>query len=118
MTIRYKNERPANGLTGVLIFDSVDNSPIFRIYDKNTEEGFKDYYIWHDDMTITIHKDELASLYDVQDEGEEFSILDHRSDVLGYIEVEDTEYCNKCGALLMADGNDSYCPKCREIGDE
>jgi|APSaa5957512576_1039674.scaffolds.fasta_scaffold01691_2 hypothetical protein len=106
---KYKNERSADGVNGILIFSMFDNKPLFRIYDKKYEDGFKDFEIFHDDVSITIN-DPLASFYDID---EETSILDHPSQVLG-IEVEQTEFCLKCNALLMVHGDEIYCPRCVE----
>jgi hypothetical protein len=113
MTVTYENERPANGLSGVLIFN-ISGTPIFRVYNEDASGEFMDYYIWHDDLAITIHSDELASLYEINDthSDEGYSVVDHTSAVLDITVNENT--CSICGALLMAEGSDSYCPKCRE----
>jgi hypothetical protein len=79
--IRYGNstaiETSAAGVTGLLC-RSIDGRFFFRV-NGNTDH-FEDYYIRHDDMTITIAADELASFYKFED-GE--GLLDHSSTVLG-----------------------------------
>lgn len=80
----YGNDKadvtPANGVKGVLIRD-IDGEMIFRVYHGKTE--FTDYEIRHDDLVVSIVKDELAAFYAVSGR----CILDHSPEVLGLKEV-------------------------------
>ncbi len=67
-------ETPAGGVTGVLC-RSIDNIYFFRIY--HEDKTFTDYDLRHDDMTITIAADEMASFYRFENED---GVLDHSSD--------------------------------------
>jgi hypothetical protein len=70
-------ETPAGGVTGVLC-RSLDSKYFFRIY--HEDKTFTDYDLRHDDMTIAIAADELASFYQLES-GQR--VIDHSSDVLG-----------------------------------
>ncbi len=65
----------ANGVSGVLIRTS--EGLRFRVYDENHD--FIDYHINHDDLSVTIDPDALASFYT---DGTHYS-LDHSPGVLG-----------------------------------
>jgi hypothetical protein len=56
----------------------LDSKYFFRIY--HEDKTFTDYDLRHDDMTITIAADELASFNRLENGG---GVLDHSSDVLG-----------------------------------
>ena len=71
----------AAGVRGVLI-RVLDGTLMFRGYHDN--ESFTDYEIRHDDLSVTIDKDALATFYRV---GEDY-ILDHSPQVLGLKKVE------------------------------
>ena len=71
----------AAGVRGVLI-RVLDGTLMFRVYHDN--ESFTDYEIRHDDLSVTIDKDALATFYRV---GEDY-ILDHSPQVLGLKKVE------------------------------
>lgn len=75
-------ETPAAGVTGLLC-RTADGSFFFRV--KGNGDKFEDYYIRHDDLTVTISANELASFYEFPN-GEGF--LDHSSSVLGLKEVD------------------------------
>lgn len=66
----------AEGVTGMLIRGL--NGYKFRVY--REDDSFTDYDLRHDDLSITIDQDALASFY-VFDE--ETAILDHSPSVLG-----------------------------------
>jgi len=53
----------------------------FRVYDE--KNNFVDYEICHDDLSITINADELASFYSHKDQ----HVLDHSPKVLGLKKV-------------------------------
>ncbi len=76
------NMTDASGISGVLIKTS--RGFIFRIY--NDDKSFIDYSLNHDDLSITINTDALASFYSC---GEMHS-LDHSPGVLG-LEKADNE---------------------------
>lgn len=67
----------ANGASGVLCRSAVDGSYFFRVYD--ADHNFIDYLLIHDDLSVTISKDALASFYRSGDE----PFLDHSPEVLG-----------------------------------
>jgi hypothetical protein len=69
-------EAPADDVTGVLCC-SLGNEYFFRIY--HEDKTFTDYDLRHDDMTITIAANELASFYRFENAG---GVLDHSSDVV------------------------------------
>ena len=74
--------KPAAGISGVLIKDA-EGGFVFRVYH---EDGtFTDYEIRHDDLSITIDADGLASFYQI---GDRF-ILDHSPQVLGLKKVSE-----------------------------
>jgi hypothetical protein len=75
-------ETGAGGVSGVLC-RSVDSTYFFRIY--NDDKTFTDYDLRHDDLKITIAKDELASLYQLANDER---VLDHSSLVLGLSQVD------------------------------
>ncbi len=66
---------PAGGVKGVLIRSGTEF--FFRVY--RNDGAFTDYEIFHDDLSIVIDSDELASFYN---EGESH-ILDHSPNVFG-----------------------------------
>ena len=69
--------KSANGLTGILIRSGGDY--YFRVTDKTTVDGFVDYRLDHNDVTVTI-KDEDAFIY----ESDSCPRLDHSPATLGY----------------------------------
>lgn len=71
------------GVKGVII-RTLDGAMAFRVY--HDRERFTDYEIRHDDLSVTIDADELASFYKVG----ERDILDHSPQVLGLRKVETT----------------------------
>lgn len=73
--------QPAAGVKGVII-RSPGSAPLFRVY--HDRECFTDYEIRHDDLSVTIDTDELASFYKVG----EHDILDHSPQVLGLRKIE------------------------------
>ena len=76
--------RSAAGVKGVLI-RTLDGALVFRVY--HDREHFTDYEIRHDDLSVTIDTDALASFYKVG----ERDILDHSPQVLGLKKVENNE---------------------------
>lgn len=82
MTSIYKcansevEEEDASGISGVLCRDP-EGSYFFRVY--HADESFTDYELRHDDLSITISPDALASFYRFQGH----NILDHSPGVLG-----------------------------------
>ncbi len=72
---RVFDAAPAGGVKGVLIRNGTEF--LFRVY--KGDGSFADYEIHHDDLSITINPDELASFYD---DGERH-ILDHSPNVFG-----------------------------------
>jgi len=74
--------KPADGVKGVLI-RTHDGTIMFRVYHNN--ERFTDYEIRHDDLSVTIDKDELAAFYKAcpraGGDGDQH-ILDHSPEVL------------------------------------
>ncbi|BBI63870.1 hypothetical protein HSBAA_51760 [Vreelandella sulfidaeris] len=69
-------EEKASGVPGILCRDSA-GSYFFRVYHSDT--SFTDYDLLHDDLSVTISPDALASFYKVN--GHNF--LDHSPEVLG-----------------------------------
>ena len=68
---------PAEGVKGILI-RTIDGEYLFKV---NSEDGTsKTYELRHDDLSITIDKDALASFYEID---EETAVLDHSPSVLG-----------------------------------
>ena len=70
----------AAGVSGVLC-KGIDNRFFFRVYEG---ENFTDYDICHNDIAITIAKDELAAFYTIG----ETHVLDHSPQVLGLKTVD------------------------------
>ena len=70
----------ANGVAGMLL-RSFDGSYFFRVY--HDDGAFTDYELRHDDLSVTISEDALASFYKLGDT----NILDHAPEVLGLEEV-------------------------------
>ncbi len=66
----------AAGVKGVLI-RTFDGAVAFRVY--HNREHFTDYEVRHDDLSVTIDADALATFYKVG----ERNILDHSPQVLG-----------------------------------
>jgi len=75
--------RSAAGVKGMLI-RTLDGALVFRVY--HDREHFTDYEIRHDDLSVTIDADALASFYNIG----EGDILDHSPHVLGLKKVENT----------------------------
>ena len=71
----------AAGAKGVLI-RTLEGAVAFRVY--HDRERFTDYEMRHDDLSVTIAPDELASFYRVG----ERRILDHGPEVLGLKRVQ------------------------------
>ncbi|SOB77411.1 hypothetical protein SAMN04488490_3220 [Marinobacter sp. LV10R510-11A] len=82
MTSIYKygdgeaEEENASGVSGVLCSGAA-GSYFFRVYHSDT--SFTDYDLRHDDLSVTISPDALASFYKVQGH----NVLDHSPEVLG-----------------------------------
>ncbi len=72
----------AAGVSGVLIKLS-NGSYAFRVYQKNKK--FTDYKISHDDLSVKIESDALASFYS----NGENNFLDHSPEVFDLTKVED-----------------------------
>ena len=75
--------QPAAGVKGVIV-RTLDGTMMFRVY--HDREHFTDYEIRHDDLSVTIDADALASFYRVG----ERDILDHSPEVLGLKKVANT----------------------------
>lgn len=73
--------KSAAGVKGVII-RTLDGAMVFRVY--HDREGFTDYEIKHDDLSVTIDTNALASFYKLG----ERDILDHSPQVLGLKKVE------------------------------
>jgi hypothetical protein len=73
--------KSAAGVKGVII-RTLDGAMLFRVY--HDREHFTDYDIRHDDLSVTIDTDALASFYKVG----ERDILDHSPQVLGLKKIE------------------------------
>ena len=71
----------ANGVSGVLCRNAVDGSCFFRVYD--SDHNYMDYLLIHDDLSVTISKDAMASFYRSGDEPPLEYFLDHSPEVLG-----------------------------------
>lgn len=78
---RILTEKNAAGVSGILC-RSIDGRYFFRIYHGDGE--FDDYDLLHDDISVTIAADQLASFYE-DENGEKF--LDHSSQVLGWEKI-------------------------------
>lgn len=72
--------KSAAGAKGVII-RTLDGALVFRVY--HDRERFTDYEIRHDDLSVTVDTDALASFYKVG----ERDILDHSPQVLGLKKV-------------------------------
>ena len=72
----------AAGIAGVLI-KGLDGDFAFRVYHEDGE--FTDYDLNHDDLSVTIAADEMASFYSFG----ERRVLDHSPAVLGLKKVEE-----------------------------
>jgi len=73
--------KDASSVSGVLI-KLFGGGFAFRVYDG--KKNFVDYDICHDDLSITINADELASFYSHEDQ----HVLDHSPNVLGLKKIE------------------------------
>lgn len=73
--------KSAAGVKGVIV-RALDGTLMFRVY--HDGKCFTDYEIRHNDLSVTIDKDELAAFYSV---GEEH-ILDHSPQVLDLKEID------------------------------
>jgi len=82
MTVKYTYAgkvsavKNAEGVSGVLI-KLFGGGYAFRVYHNNGE--FTDYDLRHDDLSVTIDSDALASFYS----NDEHHVLDHSPKVLG-----------------------------------
>ncbi len=74
---------PAGGVKGVLI--RTGSEFLFRVY--RNDGTFTDYDIYHDDLSVTIDSDELASFYN----NGEHHILDHSPNVFGLKTVNESD---------------------------
>ena len=68
---------PADGIMGVLCRSAVEGDWFFRVY--RDDGSFTDYDMRHDELTVTISADAMASFYHIGDE----RVLDHSPQVLG-----------------------------------
>lgn len=79
--VRYGDKhavaRSAAGVSGVICRDAFHGQPFFRVYDEAGE--FIDYELRHDDLSVTISPEAMASFYRVG----ERDVLDHSPQVLG-----------------------------------
>ncbi len=73
----------ASGVDGVIIRS--ESSYFFRVYDKG--HGFTDYALHHDDLSVSIKEEAMASFYS---NGEK-CWLDHSPSVLGLKELAEAE---------------------------
>lgn len=73
--------KPADGIKGLLI-RTLDGTMMFRVY--HDDERFTDYEIRHEDLSVTIDRNALASFYKVG----KHNILDHSPQVLGLKKAE------------------------------
>jgi len=79
------NEKNAGGVSGILC-RTVGGKYFFRIY--HGDNTFDDYDLMHDDLSVTIDADALASFY----EGENgVKFLDHSSEVFGWEKIEEKD---------------------------
>lgn len=67
----------ANGVNGMLCRSAVDGGYFLRVY--AADHTFTDYTLKHDDLSVTIANDAMASFYRIGDE----HILDHSPAALG-----------------------------------
>jgi len=70
--------KPAASVTGILLRSYDGGHSVFRV--KQEDGTRKDYYVRHDDLTVTVDEWELAAFYECED-GENY--LDHPPSVLG-----------------------------------
>lgn len=70
-------------MKGVLIRSGTEL--LFRVY--RNDGSFTDYDIYHDDLSVTIDPDELASFYS----DDERYLLDHSPSIFGLKEVNETK---------------------------
>ena len=75
----------AAGVTGILCKTTREGRSAFFLRVKEPMGGFTDYDLLHDDLTVTIAQDALASFYS----GPGVSALEHGPQVLGLCRVED-----------------------------
>lgn len=73
-------ETPAGGISGMLCKSIVDGRITFFFRVTAANGDTQDYDLRHDDLSITIAQDELASFYRLENGRQ---ILDHPSSVLG-----------------------------------
>ena len=73
--------KDASGVSGMLI-KTFDGGYTFRVYD--SEGSFVDYDLRHDDLSITIDSDSLASFYECDDK----HMLDYSPQVFNLKKVE------------------------------
>ena len=66
----------ASGVSGVLTKEA-DGDYFLRVY--HHDKTFTDYDLNHDDLSITIDRDALASFYDLGDR----KVIDHSPEVMG-----------------------------------
>jgi hypothetical protein len=78
-------ETPAGGVSGVLCKSVHDGKVSFFLRVKAVNGETQDYSLAHDDLSITIAEDELASFYRLEN-GQQ--ILDHSASVLGLATLE------------------------------
>jgi hypothetical protein len=78
-------ETPAGGVSGVLCKTVYDGKVSFFLRVKVANGEIQDYMLAHDDLSITIAEDELASFYRLEN-GQQ--ILDHSASVLGLATLE------------------------------
>lgn len=75
--------QPAGGVEGILCRTD-GGEYFFRVY--KPDGSFRDYDLRHDDLRVTIAPDEMASFYEVGQEG----VLDHSPEALGLVDREST----------------------------
>ncbi len=78
---RVLTEKNAAGVSGILC-RSVNGKYFFRIY--HGDDTFDDYDLLHDDISVTIAADELASFYEDENGGK---FLDHSSEAFGWEKI-------------------------------
>lgn len=74
---------PAAGVQGVLC-RAMDGHYFFRVYAE--DHSFIDYELRHDDLSVTINADALASFYCIDD----VNVLDHSPAVLGLEDADES----------------------------
>ena len=70
-------EKPTKGLRGLLIYEFVTDTFVFRVYDK--DHNFKDYKICHYDLEVEILED--ASLFEGTTEDGYDGIIDYPNEI-------------------------------------